>query len=51
MKITMTLDVEPEDVDEADGTGLTSAAYDRLSEAIADAGFEFDRGPDGVTES
>lgn len=51
MKITMTLNVPNiEDIDPADPTGLTEAAYTRLSDAIVDAGFEFVDGPDGVAD-
>lgn len=50
MKITMTLNVpDPADVDEDDPTGLTNPAYDRLSDAIGEAGFEWEQGPDKVT--
>lgn len=53
MKIEMTLFVpEPEDIDEENvNTGLTEAAYNRLYDAVTDAGFEFDDGPTKVRGS
>ena len=51
MHITMTLNVPEEgDWDPAHSMGLTTAAYDRLYEAVTDAGFEFVEGPDKVEE-
>lgn len=51
MKIAVILEVEdPRDLDPHHSTGLTSEAYDRLYEAITDAGFEFVSGPDKVHE-
>jgi hypothetical protein len=51
VKIEMTLNVtDPDDVDEGHEMGITNAAYDRLYEAVTDAGFEFESGPDKVAE-
>jgi hypothetical protein len=51
VKITMTLSVpEPEDIDATHPMGITNTAYDRLYEAVTDAGFEFVDGPDAVEE-
>lgn len=36
---------DDEDLSETDPTGLTREAYDRLSDAIADAGFSIESGP------
>lgn len=47
MKIRLILVVEDDDdMDETSTTGLTEAAYNRLYEAVTDAGFAVDRGPD-----
>lgn len=52
MKIEITLSVpEGQDIDATHPMGITGAAYDRLSEAIADAGFEIAEGPDKLGES
>jgi hypothetical protein len=45
MKITLTLEVEPEDTDEGDRTGLTEEAFNRLSDALQDSGFGIVEGP------
>lgn len=50
MKITLTLEVDPSDVDRSNSTGLTAAAYDRLDTAVADAGFAVVDGPDRVDD-
>lgn len=47
MKIRLTLVVEDDElVDEDDDSGLTEAAYNALSDAVADAGFSILTGPD-----
>jgi hypothetical protein len=48
-KVTLTLEVDSSDVDLDSRTGLTEVAFDRLLEAVADAGFQIDEGPDLVT--
>lgn len=46
MKIQLTLEVDdPDDIDPTHSTGITSDAYDHLSEALADAGFSIFAGP------
>lgn len=40
MKIRMTLKVDDSEADEADSTGMTVEAYDRLMRAVVGAGFE-----------
>lgn len=51
MKITMTLNVpEEDDWDPPHPMGITTAAYDRLYEAVTDAGFEFVDGPDKLED-
>jgi hypothetical protein len=45
MRITLVLEVEPEDTDEAHTTGLTEDANDRLMAAIGEAGFGIVDGP------
>lgn len=45
MKIELTLDVDDEDADEANSSGLTAEADGRLYEAITEAGFGIVRGP------
>lgn len=52
MKIEMTLSVpDDQDVDATHPMGITNAAYDRLYEAVTDAGFEFVEGPERADES
>jgi len=52
VKITLTLSVpELEDIDATHPMGITNTAYDRLYEAITDAGFEFVDGPDRIDEA
>lgn len=47
MKIRIVLDViDTDDQDLDDSTGLTEAAYLRLSNAISNAGFDIASGPD-----
>jgi hypothetical protein len=51
MKITMVLQVEdPDDVDEGHSMGITNDAYDRLYEAVTDAGFAWVDGPTASTD-
>jgi hypothetical protein len=51
MKITMVLQVEdPVDVDEGHSMGITNDAYDRLYEAVTDAGFAWVEGPTAATD-
>lgn len=49
MDIRLVLRVEdPEDVDAEHHMGITNDAYDRLTEAVAEAGFGIVDGPDAV---
>ncbi len=48
MQVNLKLDVDPSDADESHSTGLTSEAFDRLTDALAQAGFEIADGPDRV---
>jgi len=49
MRVEMTLQCgDPDDEDVRNTTGLTDAAYNRLYDAITDAGFEWVTGPDRV---
>jgi hypothetical protein len=48
MLVQVTLAVNPEDQDPDSGTGLTEAAYDRLSAALMFHGFEIHSGPERV---
>lgn len=50
MKIDLTLVVDPHDEDSSHSSGITSAAFDRLDEALAEAGFEIESGPTPVEE-
>lgn len=52
MKIDLTLLVNDDQyVDLTHPMGITNEAYDQLTEAIMDAGFEIVNGPDRVDES
>lgn len=44
--ITVTLAVDPDDVDESASCGLTEEADSRLADALLTAGFEIVSGPD-----
>jgi hypothetical protein len=47
VKIRIVLDVlDEEDQDPDDSSGLTEGAYLRLTDAISNAGFDIDSGPD-----
>ncbi len=50
MKIKLTLGVSPEDEDREHSMGITAEAYDRLTEALMEAGFEIESGPDRVDD-
>lgn len=51
MKIKLVLSVpDPEDEDNKSTTGLTQEAYDRLVDAVTDAGFEFESGPHWIDD-
>lgn len=45
MRITVTLEVDPADEDQAHRTGLTEAANGKLVDALQRAGFELTSGP------
>jgi hypothetical protein len=47
MRIVLTLEVtDPTDIDTNHRTGLSTSGYDRLTDALADAGFDIYAGPD-----
>lgn len=46
VKILLILAVDPADSDPNDASGLTEKAFVRLTEAVADAGFTLEQGPD-----
>ena len=46
--IELILAPDEDDVDETDGTGLTSEAFDNLSEALIRLGYDFVSGPTRV---
>lgn len=49
MKITLTLKTtDPDDNDPGHAMGITEDAYERLTEALLQAGFEIASGPDRV---
>lgn len=45
MRVFLTLEVPDDNADPEDKTGLTSPAYDELTEAIADLGYSLVSGP------
>lgn len=47
-QISIILEVDEDDADPSDGTGLTEAAYLRLSEVLSAEGYMFVSGPDLV---
>lgn len=51
MKINLTLKpMDPDDVDAEHSMGITSDAYDNLTEALMQAGFEIVSGPTRLPE-
>lgn len=50
MKIHLALNVDPEDTDAGHSMGITNDAYERLTDALTQAGFEIADGPDRVPE-
>ena len=46
MKVILTLNVSPEDTDAEHSMGITNDAYERLSDALMQAGFDIVSGPD-----
>ena len=45
MKVQIILNVEDEDADPGHDTGVTEEAFERLLDALGEAGFEIDSGP------